>query len=185
MEEGLKMIVSSYQGYSFAAAVVENILRDPLELFEDYDLPEDCAVQFVDPRCIYTHRQLLVGFMSAVDAYLVNAQRARKIEVEFLLRLSGKRQISEAIEVVGHKQGERCVCVCAITRSGGRPDEAVSKIAEYLGGSLSDNLEAGRLEHVLSLYGVSQQELECLAPSRGARPAELLILERIAMSGLL
>lgn len=178
------MIVSRYQGYCFAAAVVDEVSGDPFELVERCGLPEDCAVQFVDTRCIYSYRQLLASFMSAVDAYIVNAQRARKIEVEFLLRLSGKKQISEAIEAVGYKHGENSVCVCVIMRGIGRPEEVVRKIAACLGGSLSEEVERGGLEDVLKLYGISVLELESLAPSSGAKPGELLILERIAMSSV-
>ncbi len=178
------MIISNYQGYSFAAAVIENLVKDPFELVGSCELPKDCAIQFVDVRCIYTYRQLLISFMSTVDAYMVNAQRARKIEIEFLLRLSGKRQIGEAIEAVGYKKGDRSICLCVIVKSGRSPEGIVRKVAACLGGSLSSNVEQGSLEYVLSLYGISQQELDCLAPSRGSKPAELLVLERITMSRL-
>lgn len=178
------MLVSKYLGYWMAAAVVDNILMDPFEAIEKCLSSSDYAVQFVAPRSIYTYRQLIAGFMGAVDAFLMDAQRTRKFEVEFLLRLSGKTQISEAIESVGYKRGDKSVCVCLFSRDEHKLLEVMQEIARCLGGTISEELERGALENVLNIYGITINELSVAAPSRQARKGELLILERIAMSGL-
>ncbi|MEM3447842.1 MAG: KEOPS complex subunit Cgi121 [Nitrososphaerota archaeon] len=178
------MLVSRYREYCMAVVIVDNIVNDPFEVVEKFIPTVEFSVQFIDPRSIYTYRQLIVGFMGAVDAYRVNGQRAKKFEVEFLLRFSGKTQINEAIEAVGYRKGDRSVCVCVFMKDESKIGEVVQKIAEHLGGTISEEIERGTLKNVLELYGISINELEVLAPSREVKPGELLILERIAMSGL-
>ncbi len=178
------MIVSNYQGYSLAAAVIDDIKVDPFVSLEKFKLPPNCSLQFIDTRYVYTARQLVAAFMSAVDAYMTGTSRARKIEIEILLRFSGRRQINEAIDLAGYKKGDRSVCLCVIMHGENKLESIIHDIANCLGGIVSSSIERGSLDDVLKLYRVSSDELECLVPSRGAKPAELLIIEKIVMSSL-
>ncbi len=52
----------------------------------------------INPRCIKGPRHVLSCIMTAIDSHLSGTGIARDLAMEFLVRLTGKRQINKAME---------------------------------------------------------------------------------------
>ncbi len=52
----------------------------------------------IRPECVFGPRHLKASVMTAIDAFLSGRSVARDLNIEFLVRLSGNRQISKARE---------------------------------------------------------------------------------------
>ena len=63
----------------------------------------DCPDGFicVSPSFVFGPRHVLSSIMTAIDAITDGYSVARDVHVEFLVRLTGKRQISEAMKAKG------------------------------------------------------------------------------------
>lgn len=177
-------ITASYLGYVMAAGLVLHPVEDPLSVLEKRQWPVGYGVQMFRSSIIVSDRQIVAAFLSASDAFRSGRGRTRRIEMEFLLRLAARRQIDEAISLAGIGEGEERVGVAVISQELD-PVEGLMLVARLLGGRVSGEIAYADPRDAARLYGVEPGAVSAVPRSEGADPLELLILERIAASGIM
>jgi len=167
-----------------AAGLVLQPAENPLSLLERRPWPRGYAVQMFRSSVVVSERQIVAAFLSASDAFRSGRRRARRIEMEFLLRLAARSQIEEAISIAGIRGGEEEVCVAVISEELD-PRDGLRLVASLLGGRLSEEIRYANPNDVSLLYGVEPRTASVVPPSEGAEPLELLILESMAAVSVL
>ncbi len=122
------MISGEYKGfwYAFGAYVVPDASRIPSGFLA------------INPRCVNGEKHLLSSLMTAVDAYLARSSVAKDLGMEFLVRLTGNRQISKAMECLDPKPGK----VVLIWLSGREPPKLQFKEVDLPQAPMSEELDA-------------------------------------------
>ncbi len=96
------MISGEYRGFHYAFGKF---------LVSDFSKIPD-GFLLVNPRCIKGPRHALSCIMTAIDSHLSGTGIARDLAMEFLVRLTGKRQINKAMEcLLPREAGGRVVLV--------------------------------------------------------------------------
>lgn len=86
-------------------------------------------LQIVDPAIVYNERHLQSAWLHAERAWAQGSQTAKSLQGEFLMYLTGTRQVSDALQIAGVKPGQERVVVCA---SGERAGTAVWGLLDKL-----------------------------------------------------
>jgi len=175
------VIKSVYGPYRLAASLVAGLKSSPLELLNKEELR---GVQFVRPESVASARHIVAAFAAAATTWLSSTARTRRIEVEFLVRLSGRRQIQEALERVGLRGDESSVVVVVITPAPEDPEPILMRVAERLGGVAEPFNPIAKPEELMEAYRIGVEQLRVVPRCPGADPLELLILERVVASYL-
>ncbi|MEM0482260.1 MAG: KEOPS complex subunit Cgi121 [Nitrososphaerota archaeon] len=176
------VIRSSYRPYRFAAALITNVKKDPLKLLDEIRLGGSAGIQFCRPDVVVSERHLVAAFAAAATTSLSGVARSRRIEVEYLLRLSCQRQIQDALKVAGLRGDEDKIIAAAITTSGTDPETLLYKIAEELGGTIEPFRPIAHPTALMEIYNISREQLESVPASDPAAALELLIIERVVSS---
>lgn len=176
------LIKSKYGPYKFAAALITNLKRNPLELLIDPRLSSLRGVQFCSPDIVVSERQLVAAFAAAATTTLSGIARSKRVEMEFLLRLSAQTQIQDAFKTVGLRGDEESVVAVAITSGDEEPEQQIIRVIELLGGSLESAWRTFSRDKVMEVYGISPDELRSVPESESVETLELLVLERIVSS---
>lgn len=176
------IIRSSYGPYRFAAALITGIRESPLKLLNELRLSGSSGIQFCRPEIVASERHLVAAFAAAATTTLAGAARSRRIEVEYLLRLSCQRQIQDALRVAGLRGEEDKVIVVAITMNGEDPAELLYKVVEKLGGKIEPFRRLTDSDTLMEIYEISEEQLKTIPTTGETDPLELLILERVVSS---
>jgi tRNA threonylcarbamoyladenosine modification (KEOPS) complex Cgi121 subunit len=104
-----------YGPYQLAAAVLAEPRQDPIVVLESRPWPSDVGVQLARTDAVFSERHLVASFYAAATTMMTGAARSRRIEVEFLLRLTARRQIADALRVAGLVGGESEVLLVVIS----------------------------------------------------------------------
>ncbi|MCS7146001.1 MAG: KEOPS complex subunit Cgi121 [Nitrososphaerota archaeon] len=174
-----EIIRSSYGPYKFAAALINGLRRSPLELLADSQLR---SVQFCRPEVVASERHLIAAFAAAATTTLSGVARSRRIEVEFILRLSCQRQIQDALRVAGLTGEEESVVAAAITEGDEDPEQLLVEALQMLGGVVKPFERTAPPQRLMELYGISEAQLETVPRTGGIEPLELLIIEKVVSS---
>jgi len=86
-------------------------------------------IQIIDPRWVVSNRQLKVAVYHTLKAFETKRNIARDVATEFLIRLSGKRQISSAVELFGINKESLYFLVLAF---GGLDKENQQSLASFV-----------------------------------------------------
>lgn len=132
----------------------------------------DVFLQLVDPRAVYNERHLVSALLHARRARAQGRAKAHSLGAEFLLYLTGQRQVSSALERAGIKPGAEQTIVVA---DGDRAGTAVWGLLDKLGWSRDPN-GVGTNASAPSLLGVG--------PSTPG-PVEEAVLEKVALVDLM
>jgi KEOPS complex subunit Cgi121 len=89
-------------------------------------------LQLLDPAIVYSQRHLESAWMHAERARREDRMTARTVEAEFLMYLTGQRQVSLALPLAGIRAGMDAVLVCA---AGERAATAIWGLLDKLGWS--------------------------------------------------
>lgn len=128
-------------------------------------------LQVVDPAVVYNERHLQSAWLHAERAWQRGSTTAKSIQGEFLMYLTGTRQVSDALVLAGVKPGLERVVVCA---SGERAGTAVWGVLDKLGWSRDP---AG--------IPINPSAAKVLgAKEGGAATLEEAVLERVALVDL-
>lgn len=148
---------SRHHGYHMAAFTVLDVKKDPLEFLDRYEPEVDEEIELFDPRCVLSELQLIVAFMTAANSFILKTAKAKKLSVEFLLRLAATTQISEAIRKVGISKSTRHVGVVIISKSTIDHGLCIKMALERLSGRLAPVTALGDGEFVREVYGLSSR----------------------------
>ncbi len=145
----------------------------------------DVTLQIVDARNICGAKHIFHAATLALTAHEERNSRAKKIELEILLYLSGKRQIGEAIQSMGVKNVTREVTIIALGSSEKATRSALQDAVASLNGRTDDSaleLTERKRARLQDMYDISGEELKLVTRNENWKEGLLkCVLERAAM----
>jgi tRNA threonylcarbamoyladenosine modification (KEOPS) complex Cgi121 subunit len=146
------------------------------------------SCQFLDSRSVAGIGHLLFSAINALRAFESGNNISKKLGVEFLLFVSGQRQIKKAISMVGVKPETRNMTVVLLGSEKSSLDDAFRKLVQLTGGKVDDCPEMSnrdRLDELSRIYEIAPSEFESISySSQGAEALEKLVIERVALLGI-
>ncbi len=131
-------------------------------------------VQAFDADMVFGENHILSALQHAERAFRRGTNLAADRMMEVLVYAAGERQISNALEKMGVKEGKDRIVILAV----GEGD--VNRLLEGLGLERDDSLVEGRRD-MLQAFGITDKEAETVPPDRLFE----LVLERVALVDLL
>ncbi len=137
--------------------------KDPEELFKELEesLGED--FQIMNSEYIFYPEQLISAVKNALRSFERGENISNKLRVEILLYLSGRRQIREAISLLGYEGGEGYLLTWS-----------ESEIPRWL--DVLDFQWSKMSKEKLRKLGISQEEISASGASWKDLPLELIAL---------
>jgi len=160
------------------------------ELFNAMERVEkqlNVVVQAVNPNYIVSVRHVLSAALKALRAFHTGQNICNKIGIELLLYLSGKRQIRDAIKIVGVRGNLDRVLLISIGDSREHAENAIKSLVKLLGKYRLDRLILELNDEKVNLikmaYGISDIEISAvMRRDLSLRDAiERLVIERGAL----
>lgn len=127
-------------------------------------------VQLMRAEMVFGRDHLVSAIEHARRAFKVGTNMADSLAVEVLLYASGRRQIAEALRLMGLRPGTTTVAVVVLGRSD------LGEVVEDLGMERDDGVLEGRID-ALEEFGIGSVERETV-PADGLFD---LVLERVAL----
>ena len=144
--------------------------------------------QFLDSRSVAGMGHLLFSAVNALRAFENGNNISKKLGVEFLLFVSGQRQIKKAISMVGVKPETQNVTVVLLGAKESSLDATFREFVQLIGGKIDDNPKmpnGDRLDELSRIYEITPSELESMRySSQGDEAIEKLVIERVALLGI-
>jgi len=134
----------------------------------------ECTIQLMDADGVAGMEHALHSTIHAIKAFKRNQNISKDLGLEICVRTSGQRQISQALRMLGIREGHMNICAVAVGCS--------PNVTELLGdilGERDDNVLEADPDKLRSIYKLSDIEIET-APSISKLLIEktsLLILE--------
>lgn len=152
-----------------------------MEKLREVSNEHNIASQLIDAEMVYGKEHLMTAVNHAVRAFLYETNACNSLDMELLLYASGKRQIKDAIESMGIKEGRKSFVLLlvgeiSLTNYNGKVDTHIHNFLENFGLKRDDSVIEGRIE-ILKNFGISEKELKTVDISM----YEDLILEKVAM----
>jgi hypothetical protein len=113
---------------------------------------------------------------------IAGTARSRRIEVELLLKLTGRTQILDALNIAGLRGGETRIVVAVISGGAQDPGDWVVRVAGLLGGRLQQVSQASGSRMLLEIFAPKEARLRAIPRSSYADPLELLLIENVVAS---
>jgi len=160
---------------------LDSVIR---EVQEEYP---DVSVQFVDLDSVPGSRYLFLAVLNALKSFRSKQPISKRLSMEILLYVSGSRQITEAIRLVGISSRTKRIAVLSV----GRIEKELSGTAAVLSrmldqtssDALVDDWSTARIENVLALFQIGSKELKATRRRKESRSqaVERLATERSAL----
>ncbi len=128
--------------------------------------------QIVPARLIAGKKHLAAALEAATSAMRFKSNFAKTLNLEFLIRLFGEKQLGRAIEKAGFKDREPIVLIA----EGGA--EKLAALKKEIGISETKYRFGDSKEGLMRAYGVSQEELGAVSDLKNA--LEALVIEKIS-----
>lgn len=145
------------------------------------------SVQFVDLDKVPGSRYLFLATLNALKSFHSHQPISKTLSMEILLFVSAKRQINEAIRLVGMTPSTKKTAAVLVAGSEKEASGAAELLSQIMKQSSSDALldhwSTERIKNVLSLYGIGSKELKATLRSNElrAQAIERLAIERSAL----
>lgn len=129
-----------------------------------------CTVQLMDAEGIAGTQHALHSAVHALRSFSRGENISKDLGLEICVRASGQRQISQALKILGIKNGDMKICAVAIDCE----DDLIKKLEDILGKRDNSVLNADK-EKLKNIYGLSDLEIET------AGSITKLLMERTAL----
>ncbi|MCD6411775.1 MAG: hypothetical protein J7L20_05060 [Thermoplasmata archaeon] len=137
-------------------------------------------LQALNADLICGKEHVISAALHAVRAFREKRNKANTLSIEILLYASGERQIGEAIEKMGIKEGETRIAIAAvhsIPEATGKIDhKKLEKFIKKLGLKRDDAVLEWD-EEKLKKFGITEEEMRTVSEDK----RKDLVLERVAM----
>lgn len=161
-------------------------LRKLLEkLNEVYELLKPSICQFFNANRVISALHVTAAVTAAIIAWESKMNVAKRLEIEFLVRLSAQDQISKAIELVGISYETERIGVCIVSKSVEGIEATKSRLEVLLGYKLIpfvDNRSVYMFNELLKIYDVPRQVLKLIQADSEFKALELFLIEKVAIS---
>lgn len=166
-------------------------MKEPLTIEKSLDellvisLKRKVPMQIVEARYLCGTRHAFHAGNLALRAHQEKRGRAKRIEMEIMLYLAGRRQIGEAIKSIGVKNRTKEVAIIAVGSSERAVREALPEVAKQLEGREDDTLLSLTDQKKLSLQElleITNDELTIVTGGKNWKEGLLkCVMERGAM----
>lgn len=137
-------------------------------------------IQLASLKPVASKEQLLFAFTQALEARKKKEMFSNSLSLEFLLRLSGQKQISAALELFKLNEGENKVAVASDSKKALAWFEKEFSFKEKKG-LIKENARQN-FSALKKIYSIGEKEL--LALDDCANPLSEAVIERIALMGM-
>ncbi|MEM2849185.1 MAG: KEOPS complex subunit Cgi121 [Candidatus Bathyarchaeia archaeon] len=145
-------------------------------------------IQVLNARNIAGFKHILTSVLTALEAFNHKLNIAKNLSMEVLVRASTQRQISEALNVLGIKEGVFDVAFVAIDERRGKIEEIFNTLVKYYDNRVDELLlEEDRSGQIMEIYGISEEDVEAENEySKGKWEAvKNLVAEKVALTLIL
>ena len=141
-----------------------------LEIAKKFSNERGITIQLMDADTVYGKEHLISAVEHASRAFEEGRNSSSSLSMEILLYASGKKQIKDAIQFGGIKEGKPAIAVIAGKISKGTAKELMQRLNIE-----RDDSAIQKKEKTLNKFGFSLEEIEATN-----KPGDL-ILEKVAM----
>lgn len=155
LEDGLVIGVCGLKGFVDVNYV--------LQISKNVESQFRVTAQFFDASLIASWEHVVFSAFNAIKAFEAGRNIAKNLGMEVLVRLSGQRQISVALKLMGLKEECKELGIVIIGESRERVEEAIHHAVEKLGLMEDDStleLNSEKAERIREVFGIGSEELE-------------------------
>ncbi len=161
---------------------VEDLIRRIKSIANKHNV----IIQAVDSRAIISLRQVFSAVFKALRAFHDGRNTCEKLEIEFLLYLSGKRQIRDAIEAIGIKGNMERIALIVIGESYDDVNSTIIDVLNNINGIIDSSFlefNEDKLKFLRKVFEISDNEINAIKRSDLSllEIIERLIIERGAL----
>jgi len=115
-----------------------------------------CVIQLMNAKAIAGKKHLFHGIIHGLNAFLRGENLANNLGIEICVRVSGQRQISKALDILGLKKGKMDLAAVLINC----PDNTLGELNKIF--DRDDNVIIPDSTVLKDIYNVSDEELAIL-----------------------
>ena len=167
----------------------KNVHIDNVDIFlkQIKSTAHPASAQILDAQHVAGKPHLLFAFLNALKSHQSGQAISKNLDMETLLYVSGSRQITRAIEMLGITPHTSTIALIIFALTANEVKEAENKITLLVPGSRDDTvLEVTNQEKYLNLmktFGVTELEIKTVSGSGLSKYETLtwLIVERVSL----
>ena len=165
------MIENSYElGCNILVAGFRTHITNFRQVMDDLKKFDNCMIQLLDADGIAGSEHVIHATIHAIKAFSRKENIANDLGLEICVRTSGQRQISQALKMLGIKNGDVTVCVVAVDCK----EDVMDKLTDILGERDDKVLEPDE-DKLKNKYNISDTEAETVGS------VTKLLMERTAL----
>jgi KEOPS complex subunit Cgi121 len=146
-------------------------ITDFKRLMQDLrNFDSDCVIQLINADGIAGRKHAVHAAVHAIKSFSRKENISKDMGLEICVRASGQRQISQALKMLGIKNGKMNICAVAL----GCEENIMEKLIDVLGERKDSVLEADE-DKLKKLYSISKMEAET------AGSVSKVLMERTAL----
>lgn len=145
-------------------------------------------IQVLNVRKIAGFKHILISVLTALEAFNHKLNITKNLSMEVLVRASTQRQISEALMVLGIKEGICDVAFVAIDKERKKIEEVFNVLTKCYDNHLDESLlEEDRSDQIMEICGISEEDVKTENEySKGRWEAvKNLVAEKVALTLML
>ena len=144
------------------------------------------TVQFFDARFVAGYEHLYFAVLNALTAFKNNLNISRNLAVEILLYAAAERQIRNAVELLGIKEGTGNIAVVILAENKDEIVNILNRLSKLVQASEDESIlevDDKKFEAIKRMFKISDLELEAKLEGKGLEKEALkdLVIERVAL----
>jgi len=175
-------------GYCLAITAYKNVKIENVEEFIQNIRKEtgNVTVQFFDARFVAGYEHLYFAALNALTAFKNGLSISKNLAIEILLYAAAKRQIRNAVQLLGVREDTAKVAVVVLAESKDEVVKALDKVSSIIQAEEDESvleIDDEKFETIKKLFNVSDLEIEAKLERKGLEKEALkdLIIERVAL----
>jgi KEOPS complex subunit Cgi121 len=140
------------------------------QIMADLKKFDNCTIQLINAEGIAGREHAIHATIHAIKAFSRNENIANDLGLEICVRMSGQRQISQALKKLGIKNGDITICVIAVDCN----EDIMVELTDFLGDRDDKVLEPDE-DKLKKMYHISDIEAETVGSMTK------LLMERTAL----
>ena len=175
-------------GYCLAITAYKNVKIKNVEEFIQNIRKEtgNVTVQFFDARFVAGYEHLYFAVLNALTAFKNNLNISRNLAVEILLYAAAERQIRNAVELLGIKEGTGNIAVVILAENKDEIVNILNRLSKLVQASEDESIleiDDEKFEAIKRMFKISDLELEAKLERKGLEKEALkdLVIERVAL----
>ena len=175
-------------GLYLAITAYKNVKIENVEEFIQNIRKEtgNVTVQFFDAKFVAGYEHLYFAVLNALTAFKNNLNISRNLAVEILLYAAAERQIRNAVELLGIKEGTGNIAVVILAENKEEIVKILNRLSKLVQASEDKSIleiDDEKFEAIKRMFKISDLELEAKLERKGLEKEALkdLVIERVAL----